>query len=253
MGSVAFRQWGDALHLVNEGISLSGKNGHRTGTAFFRLMKAWLLAQAFQYREAHELAQHAMSSAREGFPIFLGLIISGVCLTGLGEFQRASECFNQVLERTKRGPYHLDWIFHLPLYLGLADLHLAQGTPKEAHEWANRLLEMAATSNERTYMALAHQLLAEAAYAEGDRQTASQRIDKAFSVIQRRELPLAAWRVNATAAKLSAEKGDHVLYDRYSANSASILSLLAGSITEDEPMRESILKHVGVRNASAGS
>jgi DNA-binding winged helix-turn-helix (wHTH) protein/tetratricopeptide (TPR) repeat protein len=239
-------RWGEVLQLVNEGIELSEKNGHQTGVTFFRVMKAWLNAQAFRYEEASELARQALASNREGFPHFLGLIVLGVSLTGLGRHQAARECFNQIQERKDRGPYCIDWIFHLPFYLGLADLQLSQRLFSEAKETADLLFQFASTSSERTYMALARQILAEAAFAADDFQTADENLRRAFALMDGRDLPLAEWRVNSTAAKLAAKRGADMLADRYLADCAGVLSKLADSLPEREAMRSNMLnsKHV---------
>jgi tetratricopeptide (TPR) repeat protein len=209
-------------------------------------MKAWSNAQAFRYEEASELARQALASNREGFPHFLGLIVLGVSLTGLGRHQAARECFNQIQERKDRGPYCIDWIFHLPFYLGLADLQLSQRLFSEAKETADLLFQFASTSSERTYMALARQILAEAAFAADDFQTADENLRRAFALMDGRDLPLAEWRVNSTAAKLAAKRGADMLADRYLADCAGVLSKLADSLPEREAMRSNMLnsKHV---------
>jgi tetratricopeptide (TPR) repeat protein len=242
-------RWGEVLQLVNEGIELSEKNGHKTGITFFRLTKAWLNAQAFRYQEAAELARLALASKQEGFPQFLGLIVLGTSLTGLGQHQEAQECFRQVQERKDRGPFYIDWIFHLPFYLGFADLQLSQGLFSGAKEAANQLFELASTSSERTYMALARQMLAEAAFAADDFKTADENLRRAFALMDGRFLPLAERRVNATAAKLASKQGDDALAARYYANCAEVLSKLAESLPESEPMRAKLLNSRPVRAA----
>lgn len=242
-------RWGEVLQLVNEGIKLSEKNGHKAGITFFRLMKAWLNAQAFHYKEASELAQQALASKCEGFPHFLGLIVLGMSRTGLGRHQAAQECFNQVQELRDRGPYYIDWIFQLPLCMAQADLERSQQSFSRAKETANRLFALASVSSERTYMALARQILAEVALAQDEFPAADEDLRAAFALLDGRNLPLAEWRVNATAAKLAAKKRDSVLADRYSAGSTRILSKLAESLPEQEPMRTSILNSQHVRAA----
>ena len=58
-------------------------------------------------------------------------------------------------------------IFYLPLYRALAELALARGDFKRAHEEANRLYELAARPGERTYRAIGSSLLARAALGQG--------------------------------------------------------------------------------------
>ncbi len=241
--------WGGVLQLANEGIELSEKNGHKTGITFFRLVKAWLNAQAFHYKEASELARQALASKCEGFPQFLGLIVLGMSLTGLGQHQAAEDCFNQVQELRDRGPYYIDWIFQLPFYLAQADLELAEHSFTPAREAASRLFELASTSGERTYMALARHILAEVELAGDNFQAADENLRRAFALMEGRNLPLAEWRVNATAAKLAARRNEAVLADNYLANAARVLSRLAQSLPEHEPMRSGMLNSQQVRAA----
>jgi hypothetical protein len=235
-------QWGGALSLIREGADLAERNGHRTGAAFFRLIEAFLRAEAGDFEGSRTLARVAMRDAREGFARYLALIVLGTANVGLGEYEDAFDCFREVWRRRESGSARIDSSYYLPLHRGLAELWLAQGDLHQAREEASRMRELAAPPGERTYLSLGKRILAEVAIARGDLTEAKEHLAGALAPLDSAAIPLAAWRVLKTAATLAERQGRSADAAGYRSRSAEALTALAQSLDEAEPLRNILLE-----------
>ena len=134
-----------------------------------------------------------------------------------------------------------DWYWRMPLESGLTELWLAEGNLAQARHQAERFLSLTLTTAERTWQALAWEANARVALAELDAPRAQECIAKALSTMEGFELPLAAWRVHATAAGLFRDAGDRDLAERHLALSRETIMKLADSLPADEPLRSTFL------------
>jgi tetratricopeptide (TPR) repeat protein len=237
-------QWGEALSLIRDGTLLAEKNGHGTAMTVLRMVQARLLAHGFDFKGARELAQQTLVRAREGFPRFITLITLGEAHLGLGELERASDCFQEVVDRSEAGPFRLDWIFHLPLYRGLSELWLQRGEFDRAREDASRLCQLAVKPGQCTYLALGRRQIAAVALAQGNVSEAEAQIHLALETINSAEAPLAAWPVFTLAAEIAERLGsrDEAVSLRTRARAA--LERLAGSLVDGEPLRVCLLQQL---------
>lgn len=158
-----------------------------------------------------------------------------------------------------------DWHMYLPLHQGLAEYWLLQNDLTQAREMASKLCAHAALPPERTYLALGHQLLAEIALAENQCAQAEVEVARAMSAINGAptsstvwhaygiappacsspcagwSVPLAAWRVYATAAKRCERQGRQGEADTYRQLSRTVIQQLADSFDGSDPLRTSLL------------
>jgi hypothetical protein len=109
------------------------------------------------------------------------------------------------------------------------------------------LCRLAATSGERTYLALARQGLAEAALAQRDPADARRELSEALDTIDGYEVPLAEWRVCATAARTELARGRRVAADAYWTRSTAVLDRLAASLEDDADLHRSFLAQPAVQ------
>lgn len=235
-------QWGEALSLVNDSILLSEKNGHVTATTVLCVIRARLHAQAFDFFGARELCQQTLLRAPEGSPRFLTLIMLGEAQLGLGELDRAEECFEEVVARAEAGPFRLDWVFRLPLYLGRSELWLRRGDHYRARQEALYLCDLAAKPGQRTYLALARRQLAEIALAENDLLQAQSELQLSFEAMSGAETPLAEWRVLTTAAELAKRLGRQEDAIEHRARGKACIQVLAASLGPREALRRHLLQ-----------
>jgi hypothetical protein len=96
----------------------------------------------------------------------------------------------------------MDWIWEMPLRLGLAELGIKRKDYTSARQNAERLLDAAAPSGEKTYMALAHVVLGESHLVRKEMADAQRHIREASKIVESADLPLAAWRAHGAAAAL---------------------------------------------------
>jgi hypothetical protein len=158
-----------------------------------------------------------------------------------------------------------DWQLCLPLYQGLSQYWLAQGDLTQAREMGTKLCAIAAPPPERTYLALGHRLLAEIAMADTRLDQAEAEIALALATMMGAQapitewhlyvitppgcsspgassaLPLAAWRVYATAAKLCERQGRPSEAEAFRQQSRAVIHQLADSLDASDPLRESLI------------
>jgi DNA-binding winged helix-turn-helix (wHTH) protein/tetratricopeptide (TPR) repeat protein len=237
-------EWGQALSLIRDGTLLAERNGHGTAMTVLRMVQARLLSQGFDYAGARELAQQTLVRAREGFPRFITLIALGEAHLGLGELDRASDCFEEVVARSEAGPFRLDWIFHLPLYRGLSELWLKRGEFDRAREDALRLCKLAVKPGQYTYLALGRRQIAAVALAQGNLSEAETQIRLAIDTMNTAEAPLAAWPVFTLAAEVAERRGSPEDAAAYRERAHASLHRLAASMAEGEPLRISLLQNL---------
>src|SRR5262245_2055208 len=138
-------------------------------------------------------------------------------------------------------------ILRMPLRLGLGQYWLARRRLGRARQELQELCRLAATSSERTYLALGRQALAEAALGQGDVPAAERELSEALHAVHGYEVPLAEWRVCATAARTELARGRRAKADAYWRRSAAILDRLAASLRDDADLHRSFLAQAAVR------
>jgi hypothetical protein len=134
-----------------------------------------------------------------------------------------------------------DWYWRMPLAAGLTELWLAKGDRDRARLEAERFLEMTLATAERTYQGLAWEINARVALANRDPARARDCIAKAVSTVQGFEVPLAAWQVHATAARIDEQSGNLESARSHRDASRATILRLANSLPEQEPLRKIFL------------
>jgi hypothetical protein len=120
-------------------------------------------------------------------------------------------------------------------------LWLAQGDRARARPEAERFLELSLATAERTWQGLAWEANARVALADHDYGRARECTGKAVATVQGFEVPLAAWRVHATAAHIEEESGNHESARFHRDLSRATILRLANSLSEQQPLREIFL------------
>jgi hypothetical protein len=146
-----------------------------------------------------------------------------------------------------RQPVIHDWYIRMMLGQALTDVWLAKGDEKQAGAEAERFLELTLATAERTWQALAWETSARVAMAGGDHHRASTCIDNALSAMEGFEVPLAAWRVHASAAELETRRGNQRAAGRHRALGGATALTLANSLVDHERLRSSFLAAPAVR------
>jgi hypothetical protein len=113
---------------------------------------------------------------------------------------------------------------------------LAQARPQ-----AERFLQVTLATAERTWQALAWDANARVAMAASSMARAHECLANALSTMEGFEVPLAAWRVHATAAALYEGTGNRDAGEQHRVHSRATIHRLANSLAAEEPLRTTFL------------
>jgi len=175
------------------------------------------------------------------------LFLRGSAETALGNHERACEYLLLARAGMDQPAIILDWTWRLRLESALSELWLAKGDLARARPQAESFLATALGTAERTWQALAWEVNARVAMAERDVTRAQECIAKGLSAMEGFEVPLAAWRVHATAFGLYRNSGDRDLAERHRALSRETIMTLANSLPAEEPLRQIFLSAPMIR------
>jgi hypothetical protein len=145
-------------------------------------------------------------------------------------------------------PMMNDWYYRMPLQRALTDAWLSKGDLAQARVEAKQFLQVTLATEERMFRAQAFEVNARVAIAEQDFDRAQDSIAQALKTMVGYEVPLAHWRVHATAAELYQNSGDWDLAERHLALSRETIMKLANSLPAEEPLRQKFLSAPMVRN-----
>jgi tetratricopeptide (TPR) repeat protein len=257
-------EWGEALREIEEAIAMA----HKNGDYFFRaramqLRRAWLHLQACDFGGVLTICESAVPSVRDPmlraapdppppfpYPFQQSLILRGLAEAALGECDRAREHLFAARDNMDRQKTMNDWYWRMLLESALTELWLAEGNLTQARPQAERFLSVTLTTAERTWQALAWEANARVALAELDAPRAQECIAKASSTMEGFELPVASWRVHATAFEFHRSVGDRDSAECHRALSRETIMKLANSLPPEEPLRHIFLSSPAVRRIS---
>src|SRR5258708_31970022 len=138
----------------------------------------------------------------------MGLCLTGAAETALGNYESAFEHLLAARAIMDRSACIFVWIRRMPLESALTELWLAKGDLAQARPQAERFLKIALATAEHTWHALAWEVNARVAMAALDQTRAQDCIANGLSAMEDFEVPLAAWRVHATAFELYQNSSD---------------------------------------------
>jgi hypothetical protein len=247
-------EWGEALKETEAAITMLARNGDDRRAQKSQLYRAWLHVHAMDFAGALAICDSVLAMVKEPlrtYPRRVGLIVAGTAEVAIRQPDRALERLQAAAAEMDRQRIMLDWYWRMQLELSLTEVWLAKGDLAKARQQAAQFLEVAQGTAERTWQALAWEANARVAMAGLDVARAQACIGKALSAINEADLPLAAWRVNATAAEISERRGDHGSAKHHRELSRITILKLANSLPAEEPLRHTFLSAPAVRNVFA--
>src|SRR4030095_13284547 len=114
-------QWGKLRAVLRTATDLAERNGQSLLAALLSLETAWLHLQALDFKQAGDLCERILTATRAGkheTANSLGLILQGTAHVGLGRYDSALECFNELAYRLEHDQVLMEWMFRLPLHYG---------------------------------------------------------------------------------------------------------------------------------------
>ena len=247
-------EWSVALKEYATAISNAERNSNHNYLQWLLAEQAWLHLQAMDFKGALAICESARSLPRNsalrpapgwptGFPrqIRNVLICSALASAALGDYARALEDFSTASREMDRQTVFLDWHWRMPLAGGMTELWLATGDRARAQREAGRFLELSLATADRHWQGLAWEVNSRVALEDRDLPRARDCIAKALAIVQGFDVPLAAWRVHATAAHVDEESGNLEAARAHREISRATVLRLANSLSEQAPLRESFV------------
>src|SRR5216683_3122913 len=248
-----------------EAIELIRQSGHRHLLAAHLIDSNFIRWASSEYRAAHQdaveslgvLVDQIVDNPYLSFVHWLSQFTLPWSLLFLGEWGEALRILaaeitaadhltTARIEMDGRPVIH-DWYCRMLLEQALTDAWLGKGDLKQARAEAQRFVAATLTTAERTWQALAWEASARVAMAEGDRGHARTCVDRAVAAMEGFEVPLAAWRVHASAAELERRLGNQRAAGRHRSLGRSTVLALANSLVDYERLRETFLAAPPVR------
>jgi DNA-binding winged helix-turn-helix (wHTH) protein/tetratricopeptide (TPR) repeat protein len=249
-------EWGEALREVEDTVAMFDKNAIAFWRHGARLHRAWVNLHAMDFAGVLALCRPMLPVIRDAVPQTAPL----KCLFMMGSAETALEDYESGLAHLleaqaimDRTTVALTWLWRMPLESALTELWLAKGDLARAHRQAERLLRFALGNAEHTWRALAWEVNARIAMAESDLTRARDCVAKALQAMGGFEVPLARWRVHATAAELyhrlkSSDRSKH-----HMVLSRETIMKLANSLPAAEPLRRTFLSSPLIRKIMLGT
>jgi len=253
-------EWGEALQEIEDAIAMFGKNANYHWGLGMHLHRAWVSLHATDFAGALAICNSTLPSIGDPAPhpapdhptphaavILMRLFLTGSAETALGNYESALEHLLAGRAIMDRSAVVFTWVWRMPLESALTELWLAKGDLAQARSQAEKLLKIALATAEHTWQALAWEMNARVAMAAHDLTRAQDCIANGLSAMEGFEVPLAAWRVHATAFELCQNSGDRDLAERHLALSRETVMKLANSLRTEEPLRQTYLSAPAVR------
>jgi DNA-binding winged helix-turn-helix (wHTH) protein/tetratricopeptide (TPR) repeat protein len=247
-------EWGECLREIDAAGTMLDRNGDYYRAQAIRLIRASLYFHAMDFAGARDLCESAVPlaldpvsrAAPNALPphpseLHGALIICGLAQATLGNLERAMESLSAAQQDMDRSPSLFDWYWRMPLKGGLTEVSLRTGDLPRTRADGQRFLDVTLMAAERTWQALAWEANARIARAELDLNRAKDCVSKALLTMEGFEVPLAAWRVHATAAEIFAWSGNREVSQWHRQLSRKTILELANSLPDDHTLRETFL------------
>jgi len=241
-------QFGEVLSIVREGREMAEKNGNEPWLFNFR--EVWLRTLAFDFAGARQLCEFIMRPDGEyptGQPEAIARVAAGYAELDQGKYGEAIEYFSQVGDPDITPRFFIHWFWRMMAQLGLSNVWLESGDLIKARTEAEVFLKSALSTANPYLRALAWEVKSRIAMAEQDLRRAQEYVEQALAVLGGFEIPLAAWRVHATACDVYAYGNDDKVVQMHRASAAQHILTIANSFSPMEPLRESFLSAAPVR------
>jgi tetratricopeptide (TPR) repeat protein len=252
--------WGEALREIKSAIAILDKNADDNWGQGVRPHLAWLHLHAMDFAGVMALCNSAVPPVEDPelrtapdypapyrFGLWKRLFLMGSAETALGDYKSALEHLLVARADMDRPGPTCTWYWRMPLEHALTELWLAKGDLAQARPQAERFLAITLPTAEHMWQALAWEANARLAMAEFDVPRAQECIAKALSAMEGFEVPLAAWRVHATACELDRHSGNRDSAERHLTLSRETIMKLANSLPAEEPLRHVFLSAPRIR------
>jgi tetratricopeptide (TPR) repeat protein len=248
-------EYGELLRVLRTVLETAKKNGNNLWFGVFTAVEAWLRTQTSDFEGARKLCESVLpiSAGRPArTPRAVALLAARQAELGLGNTNIAREYFEQVEEMTGER-FYLYWYWRLHAQLGLAYAWLESGDTTSARIKANCFLESVLSTSDPNMQVLAWEIKTKVEIAEGEWIAAGESIKAALSILEKRDVPLSAWRMHSTAWEFFRHQHNCESAESHRLRAEEGLLALARSFPEQEPLRAIFLASDPVRRVLSGA
>jgi tetratricopeptide (TPR) repeat protein len=189
----------------------------------------------------------AKTETPTGQPEAIARVAAGYAEFDRGNYDQASEYFRQVGDPQITPKFFQHWFWRMTARLGLSHVWLESGDVTKARSEAELCLESALSTPSPYLQALAWELKSRIAIADEDWNGAREYVEQALALLKEFEVPVAAWRVHATAWDVYLHAKGHKVAETHRACAKAHILTIASSFAPDEPLRETFLSAAPVR------
>jgi len=243
-----------ALAILEDAISKARRNGDSFWFPRMPNCIGWIHREIQDFEGALKYDKEGLDVGREKHVLEAeanSLINLGIDHTHAGKHGDTASVFAEAREIFERDKW-FRWRYSIRLEAATAEHWLKQGDLAKAKEFTARLFSTASEYKARKYIAVAHQLKAAIAVAEGDINGARGEFNEALAVLDAFPVPVVRWKVLADLGRLLKEAGDGEGSRKAFADAREILEQCASNVT-DEQLRSNFLNSLAVKEVMAGA
>ncbi len=244
---------GELQQVFARAIDVAAKNGNWPWLGIFMAAQGWMRLQMQDFDGARRIAEELLGTHQEepgGQVRTTALVTAAFADLKSGHVDKASPVFAQVCERPLMPRFFLDWHWRLIARFGLAMAWLAKGELSAAAETAEAVAHAADSIADPVTRTLAWDLNAQIAMASGQWDRAKDALAKGFDSLGSLGIPTAARKIHATAAEYYRRQGDSQTAKTHDRSAAQAVSALTRSLSEGDPLRNSLLSAEAERRGS---
>jgi len=244
----------EALAILEDAISKARRNGDSFWFPRMPNCIGWIHREIQDFEGALKYDKEGLDVGREKHVLEAeanSLINLGIDHTHAGKHGDTASVFAEAREIFERDKW-FRWRYSIRLEAATAEHWLKQGDLAKAKEFTARLFSTASEYKARKYIAVAHQLKAAIAVAEGDINGARGEFNEALAVLDAFPVPVVRWKVLADLGRLLKEAGDGEGSRKAFADAREILEQCASNVT-DEQLRSNFLNSLAVKEVMAGA
>ena len=238
---------GEALSRCHKFIAYAVDDSNRIRENILKVSEAWIHAEALDAPGVLALcssSNQALNTPESVWARNHSSVLEATAEIALGNLAAAQSHLQVAKAMTEAQDTWLHWYFALPILKNETELALRLGDLPAARHHAQHFLESALHTPEHTWQARAWESLARVHLAMAETDNATLYIQNALRLVENHDLPLAAWRVHRTAARiLTAESAEH---DHHA---ATAIQRIADSLQEHPELRDTFLAAAEIQPA----
>ena len=230
---------GELQQVLDRALDVATKNGNSPWLGVFRAAQGWLHLQMRDLEGARRIAEGLLETHTDepaGQVRTTALITAAFVDVESNQVDQALQRFAQVCERPLLPRFFLDWYWRMIGQVGLASARLAKGDLERAEAAIDALVQAAASGANPAMKAIVWNVKARVAMAAGDWDSARDSVERALASLEPFDVPNAARRIHATAAKYYSHAGDPQAVERHRAKEKEATANLVASLPAGDPL-----------------